>query len=88
MCPNPERFSGADFSLSPGNRALGYDVGDQIVLKRGDLVLQPQLAFFEPGDLQLICRTGVFERVDSRIEIAMLDLQRLKALAHFFFSHA
>ena len=34
------------------------DVGQQIVLDHRDLVLQPQLALLEPGDLQLVGRSG------------------------------
>ena len=53
--------------------ASGDDVGNEIILDQRDLVLQLQLAFLQAGDLQLVDHGGRAERIDGRIEIAMLD---------------
>jgi hypothetical protein len=54
---------------------LRDDVGDELVLEQGDLVLEPQLPFLESGELELVRRRHGAERFDRRIEIAMLEPQ-------------
>lgn len=75
----------------PGKPVAGFsgdNVGDKVILKDGNLVLELQLSLFEPGDLQLIDGPCGCQRVDRRVEIAMLDFQRFKALTHLFLGHA
>jgi hypothetical protein len=49
----------------------GDDIWDQLILQRGNLVLELKLALFEARNLQLIARGREDERVDRRVQIAM-----------------
>ena len=53
----------------------GDDVGRDLVFDEGDAVAQLQLAFLQPLQPQQIRRRRLMQRVDRRIEIAMLLLQ-------------
>jgi hypothetical protein len=53
----------------------GDDVGDELVLEQLDLVAQPQLALLEAGELELVGRGGGAQRLDRRVEVAMLQAQ-------------
>src|SRR4051812_4461490 len=66
----------------------GDDVGDQFVLERGDLVLEPQLALLEPRRLELVDRTRAQQRRDRSVEIAMLRTQKFEPAQDFAVFHA
>jgi hypothetical protein len=53
----------------------GDDIGDELILEHLDFVFQTQFAFLEAGHLELVGRTRGAQRVDCRIEIAMLLAQ-------------
>ena len=55
----------------------GDDVRRQLVFEPGELVAQQQLALLEPLHLQLIRLPSVAQRLDRRIEIAVLLAQPL-----------
>jgi hypothetical protein len=77
------RWSGA-------SSRLGDDVGQQLVLDAGDLVLEEQLLFLEPLQLELIGAAGFLQRVNGAVEIAMLLLefeQRRPELANVLALH-
>src|SRR6218665_2612274 len=61
--------------------ASSDDVGNQIVFYQRNLIAQLQLTLFQAGDLQLVGRAGKGQRVDRRIQIAMLCFQHFQALA-------
>ncbi len=54
---------------------LGNNIGDQLVLEPHDSVFQRQLLFLQPRNLQLIDDHFCSQRVDSIVEIAVLDSQ-------------
>ncbi len=56
-------------------RNSGNDVRRDLVFDEGDAVAQLQLAFLQPLQPQQIRRRRLMQRVDRRIEIAMLLLQ-------------
>jgi len=60
----------------PSRFDSGDNVGNQLILAPGDFVAQPQLAFFEPSELQLIGHRRDAERNDRGIEVAMLDAKQ------------
>ena len=60
------------------NHHSSDDVGNHLVLDRGNLVTKRQLALFEPGYAQLIA-TGVFQSLNGRIDIPMFNFQLIKA---------
>ena len=56
---------------------LGYDVGHQGVLQRGDLILEGKLALLQPLDLKLV-KGGAFRQAsDDVVKIAVFDPQIL-----------
>jgi hypothetical protein len=66
----------------------GENIGNQIILDMRYLILQPELALFEPGNLQLIGSACCGQSINCGIQIAVLDLQNCQAFAHFFVVHA
>jgi hypothetical protein len=66
----------------------GDNVGNQEVLDHRNLIFQPQLPLLEPGNLELVIRPGAGQGIDRGVEIAVLDPEDFKPLAHFFFVHA
>jgi hypothetical protein len=57
--------------------ASGDDVRGQLVFEPGELVAQQKLAFLEPLQLELVGLTGVAQRLDRRVEVAVLLAQPL-----------
>ena len=55
--------------------ALGDDVGQELILDAGDLVLQEQLLLLQPLELELIGAARFLERVDGAVEVAVLLLE-------------
>jgi hypothetical protein len=55
------------------------DVRRQLVFEPGELVAQQELAFLQSLQLQLVGLTGPAQRLDRRVEIAMLLAQSLDA---------
>lgn len=53
-------------------RGLGYDIRDQLILERGDLVLELELALLEPRDLKLVVGGREDQSIDRIVEVAML----------------
>jgi hypothetical protein len=51
------------------------DVGRDLVFDEGDAVAQLQLALFQPLQPQQIRRRRLMQRIDRRVEIAVLLLQ-------------
>ena len=66
----------------------GDNIWQEMVLHHGDLVLQGQLALFQPRDLHLVVAACAQERVDGGVEVAVFGLQRCQSLAQFVFGHA
>jgi hypothetical protein len=72
----PSHACGAD----PGGRALpdtgsGDDVGGDLVFDEGDAVAQQQLALLQALQPQQIGRRRLMQRIDRRVEVAVLLLQ-------------
>ena len=57
------------------SRNLRNYIRNQLILELGDLVLEPQLALLEPGELELVRSGRAAKRFDRRVEIAMLHSQ-------------
>jgi hypothetical protein len=57
------------------NQNLGDDIGRDLVFDEGDTVAQLQLALFQPLQPQQVGRGGLMQRIDRRVEIAVLLLQ-------------
>src|SRR5215469_10423319 len=55
-------------------RLSGDDVGQQFALDLGDLVLEQELALFQPLQLELVDRRVLGEARDHLVEVAMLGL--------------
>jgi len=53
-------------------RGLSDDIRDQLILERGNLILQLELALLESRDLKLVGSGREQERVDRIVQIAML----------------
>jgi len=53
----------------------GDDIGRDLIFDEGDAVAQLQLAFLQPLQPEQVRRRRLMQRVDRRIEIAMLLLQ-------------
>ena len=73
-----------------GQPELGDDIRRDLVFDEGDAVAQLQLALLQPLQPQQIRRRRLMQRVDRRIEIAMLLLQPGKLvfeLALIFVGH-
>src|SRR6185312_464018 len=51
------------------------EIGDQLALEPGNVVLEQELALLEPGQLQLVAPDRMGELIDRRVEIAMLQPQ-------------
>ena len=51
---------------------LGDDIGKELVLDRGDAVLDRQLALFQPFDEELVGGRGALEQDDLVVELAVL----------------
>jgi hypothetical protein len=66
----------------------GDNVGNQVILDDGDLILEQQFPLFQSGNLQLIARPGNGQGVDGGIKVAMFDPQHFKPLAQFLFAHS
>ena len=69
---------------------LGNDVGQELILDAGDLVLEEQLLLFQPLELKLVGAARFLERVDGAVEIAVLLLeleQRRPELANLLALH-
>ncbi|MGI4731221.1 MAG: YdcH family protein [Janthinobacterium lividum] len=64
------------------------DVGDEFVAQHLDLVAEPELAFFEPGDLDLIGRSGGAQGIDGGVEVPVLRPQRLDPARDLIVVHA
>lgn len=68
--------------LSWAQRSVGFrlrdDIGQQIVLDHGDLIFQPQFAFFEASDLQLVLRARFRERGDRSVKIAVFRAEQFE----------
>src|SRR5271165_4470159 len=64
---------------TPTVAASGDDVWHQLVFQPGELVAQQELAFLQSLQLQLVGLTGPAQRLDRRVEIAMLLAQPLDA---------
>ena len=66
------------FHLRQGNNFFAVQMaaafGRDLVFDEGDAVAQLQLAFFQPLQPQQIRRRRLMQRIDRRIEIAMLLL--------------
>jgi len=81
------------FSCSSARGAsskLGNNVGQELILDAGDLVLEEQLLLFQPLELKLIGAARFLERVDGAVEIAVLLLeleQRRPELANLLALH-
>ena len=69
-------------------RKLRDNIRDQIILDNRDLVFEPQLAFFQAGNLDLVGTACAGQGVDCGIEIAVLGPEHIEALFHFLFVHA
>ena len=64
------------------------NIRDQVVPDHRDLVLEPQFAFFEAGDLELVGGARAGQCVDCGVKIAVLGPEHFEALFHFLFVHA
>jgi hypothetical protein len=75
----PERVPApaALFRLGEVRTASGDDVRRQLVLEPGKLVAQQKLALLEPLHLQLVSLSGLSQRLDRCVEIAVLLAQPL-----------
>ena len=78
----PSLRSGAKAESAPLPRVQALtrsrdNVGRQLIFEARQLVPQQELSLLEPLDLQLVRLTGLSERLDRRIEIAMLLSQPL-----------
>lgn len=65
----------------------GDDVGQQLVFAPADFVAQPQLAFLQPRERQLVGDSLLAQRDDGLIKVAMLDPQDFQAPGDFFVAH-
>src|SRR5687767_2946429 len=63
----------------------GDDVGDQARAQTLDLVLEEQLALLQPLQLQPVLARLDHQAADHIVEVMVLDLQRLQALANLRF---
>ncbi len=69
---------------------LSDDVGEELVLDAGYLVLEVELLLLEPLELERVGPAGLLERVDGAVEVAMLLLepeQRRPELANLLALH-
>jgi hypothetical protein len=66
----------------------GENIGNEIVLDMRYLILQSELALFEPGNLQLIASACRGQCINRGVQIAVLYLQHCQTFAHFFVVHA
>src|SRR6476620_2560895 len=77
--PYNRRAAGADrrrlIFAAPRNDGSGNNVGRDLVFDEGDSVAQLQLALFQPLQSQKIRRRRLLQRVNRRVEIAVLLLQ-------------
>src|SRR5215470_19771506 len=55
--------------------ASGNDIGGDLVFDEGDAVAQQELALLQPLQAQQIRRGRLMQRVDRRVEVAVLLLQ-------------
>lgn len=63
---------GWDYSVSA---ELGADIGIQLSLHPGNLILEQQFAFLHAAECELVVQ-GIFDQtMDGEIEIAVLELQ-------------
>src|SRR6266513_1633040 len=71
----------------PAPSRSGRNIGKKTIFDEGNLVLELQLAFFQPRQLQLIAMRGTGNCSDRRIEIAVLltKLSELRSQNLFFF---
>lgn len=70
--------------------ASGDDIWRELVLDMGNPVPEEELALLEPLDLQDVGRRGTLQRLDRRIEVAMLLAQPSKLrpqLGFFLLGH-
>src|ERR671916_1572154 len=67
--------NGRPLPWQPGPRASGNDVRRELILDMGDAVLQDELAFLEPLDLELIAGRHPLQCLDGGVEVAMLLFQ-------------
>ena len=65
----------AGMALSARREILGRDIGRQLPLEQCDLILDHQLAFFQPLQLQLIDDRRLGEPEDHVVKVAMLELE-------------
>lgn len=65
----------AGVALPARREILGGDVRRQLPLEQCDLILDHQLAFFQPLQLQLIDDRRLREPEDHVVKIAMLELE-------------
>jgi hypothetical protein len=66
------------FWCSPAKGAkpkLGNNVGQELILDAGDLVLQEQLLLLQTLELKLIGAARFLERIDGTVEVAVLLLE-------------
>lgn len=56
----------------------GDDIGGQAVFDLGNQILQPQFAFFQPLQGQLICRVPVRQGPDRLVQIAVFAAEHFK----------
>jgi hypothetical protein len=93
MSGKRDQPEGGGFLLPPQTLApprSGNDIRRDLVFDEGDAVAQLQLALLQPLQPQQIRRRRLVQRVDRRIEIAMLLLQPGKLvfeLALIFVGH-
>src|SRR5690348_1483235 len=62
-------------NLHPGRGRSGDDVGCDLVFDEGDAVTQLQLALLQPLQPQQVGGRRLMQRIDRRVEIAVLLLQ-------------
>ena len=76
---------GARHALDQRNQGARDDVGNQARAQALDLVLEEQLALLQALQLQPILPRLDHQAADHVVEVMVLDLQRLQALANLGF---